>query len=138
MTPSAAHRGAHLECELRTSERLVRTSALSGGSAPVAGRPDVLAIWTQATKRKAGNPTGANQHSKPEDGDAGIVDNINSSTPERPTGTSAAAGLRRLQAAAAPTGAHLMGELRTSGKSPKTSALSGGCGPVAGRPQGGL
>ena len=63
-------------------------------------RADVLALWVDVTKRKPGNPTGANQHTK-DDGELGIVDNIHNSSPERPSGTSAAAGLRKLQKAAA-------------------------------------
>lgn len=55
-----------------------------------------LPLWQRHSKRGPGNPTGANQH-------GGNVDNINDSSPareepaERPTGTSAAAGMRRLQ-----------------------------------------
>jgi hypothetical protein len=63
----------------------------------IRGRVDVLALWVDVTKRKPGNPTGANQHTKEEE--AGTLDNIQDST-KAPTGTSAAAGLRKLQKAA--------------------------------------
>jgi hypothetical protein len=62
-------------------------------------RVDVLALFDGARKRKPGNPTGANQHTKEEE-EAGNVDNVNGSSSERPTGNSAAAGLRKLQKAA--------------------------------------
>jgi hypothetical protein len=58
---------------------------------------EALALWVEVTKRKAGNPTGVNQHTKDEE--AGTLDNIQDST-KAPTGTSAAAGLRKLQKAA--------------------------------------
>ncbi|MCL5124022.1 MAG: hypothetical protein M1511_05900 [Deltaproteobacteria bacterium] len=44
-------------------------------------------------QRPAGNPTGNNQHTK----ETGIVDIVNDSSVERPTGNSRAAGLRRLK-----------------------------------------
>ncbi len=59
---------------------------------------EALLLWTEATKRAAGNPTGANQYVSDQ---VGNVDIINDSSPDRPTGTSAAAGLRRLQKEAA-------------------------------------
>ncbi|WOJ89894.1 hypothetical protein RZS28_00840 [Methylocapsa polymorpha] len=43
----------------------------------------------EITKRGPGNPTGANQHTKVEPEQVGIVDNVNDSYPERPTGNSA-------------------------------------------------
>lgn len=59
-------------------------------------------LWTQVTKRKAGAPEANKNAAK---GDASSeetnVDNINNCSPERPTGTSAAAGLRTLQKHAA-------------------------------------
>lgn len=62
----------------------------------IGGRPDVLALWVEVTKRKAGED-------QPRDPDTGRmlpnVDNVNE-RPERPTGNSAAAGLRKLQKAA--------------------------------------
>jgi hypothetical protein len=64
----------------------------------IRGRMDVLALWVDVTKRKPGNPTGANQHTKEEEKE-GTLDNIQDST-KAPTGTSAAAGLRKLQKAA--------------------------------------
>lgn len=52
-----------------------------------------------AAQRGPGNMTGHNQHSGAEDA-GGNVDNIHGSLPEKPTGTSIDAGLRRLRKAA--------------------------------------
>ena len=65
--------------------------------------PRLLILWTEATKRGAGganNPAGSNQHVKKEVN----VDNVNvevCQSPQRPTGTSAEAGIRSLQKRAA-------------------------------------
>ncbi len=71
--------------------------------APPATRIDVLALWAEVTKRKPGAPEGNKNSAK---GDAPEnetnVDNVNSCSPERPTGNTAAAGLRKLQKAARP------------------------------------
>lgn len=65
----------------------------------ISDRPDVLAVWTEVTKRSPGgnnNPTGANQHKRSED----TLYNIQGEQPKAPTGTSVEAGLRKLQKAA--------------------------------------
>ncbi len=55
-------------------------------------RADVLALWVEVTKRPGGRPRVEGEN----------VDNIHvKNQPERPTGTSAAAGLRKLQKAVA-------------------------------------
>lgn len=54
-----------------------------------------MALWVEVTKRPAGNPTGANQHTEKDGENGGTVDIVNGSSPERPTGNSAAAGLRK-------------------------------------------
>lgn len=63
----------------------------------IRSRADVLAAWVEVTKRKPGED-------QPRDPETGRmmpnVDNIHE-RPERPSGTSAAAGLRKLQKAAA-------------------------------------
>lgn len=59
----------------------------------------LLEAWDRETQRAPGNPTGANQHTKTEDG--GSLYNIqDSSIPSAPTGTSEQAGIRRLRKAA--------------------------------------
>jgi hypothetical protein len=66
-------------------------------------RVDVLALFDGARKRKHGganNPSGSNQHRKVDEVEVVNVDNIHVDQPDRPTGTSAAAGLRKLQKAA--------------------------------------
>lgn len=63
-----------------------------------ADRAEATALWAKLTMKGAGNPSGTNQHAKPADG--GIVDNVNNSTKERPTGNSKDAGMRRLIKAA--------------------------------------
>lgn len=63
-------------------------------------RVDVLAVWVEVTKRPAGAPK-----ETPRDPQTGrlmpILDNIQDRPPAAPSGTSAAAGLRKLQKAAA-------------------------------------
>lgn len=57
-------------------------------------RIEALALWTEITKKGAGAPEGnRNAAAKSET----IVDIVNDCKPERPTGNSAEAGLRRLQ-----------------------------------------
>lgn len=63
-----------------------------------ADRAEATALWAKLTMKGAGNPTGANQHTK--HGESGIVDNVNNSSNGRPTGTSKDAGMRRLIKAA--------------------------------------
>jgi hypothetical protein len=69
--------------------------------------PDVMALWAEVTKRGRGganNPAGIGGKSGKTKDDIVNVDNINidnQATLKRPTGTSAAAGLRKLQKAAA-------------------------------------
>lgn len=58
-----------------------------------AQRNEALAILTELTKKGPGNPTGANQHIKAEDG---TLHNVQSSS-TAPTGNSSEAGIRRLQ-----------------------------------------
>ena len=61
----------------------------------------MLALWVEVTKRKPGAPEGNKNAAK---GDASdeetTVDNVTGCSPERPTGNSAIAGLRKLQKAA--------------------------------------
>lgn len=61
-------------------------------------RADVLALWVEVTKRPAGAPLGNRNAAKVED--ETTVDNIHDCKPERPSGTSSAAGIRKLQKAA--------------------------------------
>ncbi|MGD9656903.1 MAG: hypothetical protein AB7U61_04560 [Methylocystis sp.] len=58
-------------------------------------RPDVLALWCGATKQKAGNPNERDEKGRL----TPSLDNIQERT-KAPTGTSAQAGMRRLQEAA--------------------------------------
>lgn len=61
------------------------------------------AAYDEIVARESGNPTGKNQHTMPlvQTAEVGTVDNIHgSSEPQRPTGTSEQAGLRRLRKAA--------------------------------------
>jgi hypothetical protein len=63
----------------------------------IRGRVDVLALWTEVTKRKPGE----GQARDPETGQMlPSLDNIQDRAIPAPTGTSAAAGLRKLQKAA--------------------------------------
>ena len=55
--------------------------------------PVAVGALERAMQKPDGNPTGKNQHTAP----VGTVDNIHSSTIERPSGTSEAATVRRLR-----------------------------------------
>ena len=66
----------------------------------ISDRPDVLAVWTQVTKRKPGGSN--NPHGRSGKPDEEItLDNIQGDNQTAPTGTSKEAGLRKLQKAAA-------------------------------------
>ncbi len=63
-------------------------------------RADVLALWTEVTKRKPGGANNPHGRSGKPEGEEINLDNIQDDKLSAPTGTSAAAGLRKLQKAA--------------------------------------
>lgn len=83
-----------LDSDFDTVEKFIQLSTVEKT------RNEALALWCQLTKRPAGAPAGNQNAAKSSSPDETIVDNIHDCSEERPTGTSRAAGMRRLQKAA--------------------------------------
>ena len=92
-------RGYRKRCCRRSAAR--RAHLRKSWESLIRERADVLAVWVEVTKRPSGNLAGTNQHTKKEDSAGGTLYNVQGSSMERPTGNTAAAGLRKLQKAAA-------------------------------------